>query len=136
MKALSVRQPYATLIATGEKTIEWRSWKTPHRGALMICSSSSWAEGEEGEWEMWEIFKKDRDQFPRGVTLCIVDLVDCRPFKRKDLDAALMEENPGGYAWVLANPVPIVPRPIKGKHYLFDVPAPPEAGDCEADEFC
>ena len=32
MKALSVRQPYATLIATGEKTIEWRSWKTPTAG--------------------------------------------------------------------------------------------------------
>lgn len=125
MKALSVRQPYATLIATGEKTIEWRSWKTPHRGALMICSSASWAEGE------WDIAEEDRDQFPRGVTLCTVDLVDCRPFKKKDLEAAFMEKNPGGYAWVLANPVFITPRPIKGKLHLFEVPEPSEAAPGE-----
>ena len=34
--ALSLTQPWATLAITGAKSIETRSWKTPHRGALGI----------------------------------------------------------------------------------------------------
>ena len=32
MKALSVPQPWAEVIARGEKTIEVRTWSTKHRG--------------------------------------------------------------------------------------------------------
>ena len=34
MKALSVHQPFAGLIASGEKTIETRRWPTSYRGDL------------------------------------------------------------------------------------------------------
>lgn len=40
MKALSVKQPWAALIASGQKTIETRTWPTKYRGALLICSSA------------------------------------------------------------------------------------------------
>jgi ASCH domain len=36
MKALTVAQPWATLIAIGAKRIETRSWMTRHRGPLAI----------------------------------------------------------------------------------------------------
>lgn len=36
MKALTIRQPWASLIAVGVKTIENRSWGTKHRGPLAI----------------------------------------------------------------------------------------------------
>lgn len=36
MRALTIRQPWATLIATGAKTIETRSWSTKYRGPLAI----------------------------------------------------------------------------------------------------
>ena len=39
MKALSVQQPYASLIAHGEKTVEIRSWRTQYRGDLLIVAS-------------------------------------------------------------------------------------------------
>jgi hypothetical protein len=39
MKALSVKQPWADLIASGQKTIETRNWYTPYRGNILICSS-------------------------------------------------------------------------------------------------
>ncbi|WP_300297652.1 ASCH domain-containing protein [Anaerosolibacter sp.] len=39
MKTLSIIQPWATLIATGEKRIETRSWATKYRGPLLIHSS-------------------------------------------------------------------------------------------------
>lgn len=36
MKALTIRQPWASLIATGVKTIETRSWSTKYRGLLLV----------------------------------------------------------------------------------------------------
>ena len=39
LKALSVQQPFANLIADGSKTIEVRNRDTTHRGLLLIVSS-------------------------------------------------------------------------------------------------
>lgn len=36
MKALTLQQPWATLVASGRKTIETRSWSTRHRGPIAI----------------------------------------------------------------------------------------------------
>ncbi len=36
MKAISLHQPWASLVATGVKTIETRSWSTKYRGPLAI----------------------------------------------------------------------------------------------------
>lgn len=36
MKAITIRQPWASLIAAGVKTIETRSWSTKYRGPLAI----------------------------------------------------------------------------------------------------
>jgi hypothetical protein len=36
MKALTLIQPWATLVALGEKQIETRSWDTKYRGPLAI----------------------------------------------------------------------------------------------------
>lgn len=36
MKALTLTQPWATLVAIGAKGIETRSWSTPYRGPLAI----------------------------------------------------------------------------------------------------
>lgn len=36
MKAISLFQPWATLVATGAKTIETRSWRTHHRGPIAV----------------------------------------------------------------------------------------------------
>lgn len=51
MKALTLHQPWASLIAVGAKTIETRSWSTSHRGALAIHAGkhrpecTQWEEG-------------------------------------------------------------------------------------------
>ncbi len=37
MKALSIREPWASMILFGEKTIETRSWWTHYGGDLLIC---------------------------------------------------------------------------------------------------
>ena len=41
MKALTIKQPWATLIALGEKKIETRSWSTKYRGPLLIHAGKS-----------------------------------------------------------------------------------------------
>lgn len=41
MKAISIKQPWAYLIASGIKDIENRTWKTSYRGKVLIhCSST------------------------------------------------------------------------------------------------
>lgn len=41
MKAISLQQPWATLVAIGAKEIETRSWQTNYRGPLAIHASKS-----------------------------------------------------------------------------------------------
>src|SRR6185369_15077202 len=46
MKALSLTEPWASLVVTGEKKIETRSWKTEYRGLIAIQAAKgfpAWA---------------------------------------------------------------------------------------------
>lgn len=104
MKALSVRQPWAELIATGQKDIEYRTWKTAYRGPLVICASSSWGADQPCP-------ASERAKYPRGVAVCLVDLVDIQE----------SEEVDGLYEWLLEGPVRIDPVPVKGKLNLFEL---------------
>lgn len=52
MKALTLTQPWATLIASGAKTIETRSWSTRYRGPLAIHAGKGIGEFE-SEGALW-----------------------------------------------------------------------------------
>ena len=41
MKCLSLKQPFAELLATGKKTVELRNWNTNFRGEFIIHASRS-----------------------------------------------------------------------------------------------
>ena len=41
MKVITIKQPWATLIAEGIKKYEFRSWKTNYRGEIYIHASLS-----------------------------------------------------------------------------------------------
>ena len=103
-KALSVNQPWANLIASGEKTIETRKWATEYRGPVLIVST-----------------KKPPEPGPAGCAVALVDLVDCREFKDTDEDAARCEVPLGTMAWCLANIRRVEPIEIRGQHRLYDV---------------
>ena len=113
LRQLSVRQPWASLIASGRKSIELRSWSTSYRGPVLIVSGAKpWA-GEHG-YELG----------PLGVTLCVVDLVDVRSVQPGDEVAACIVPPPGyGYAWVLANPRVVEQRRVRGRVGLTGVPS-------------
>jgi ASCH domain. len=41
MKAISLKEPWASLMLEGKKTIETRVWKTNYRGKLLLCASKN-----------------------------------------------------------------------------------------------
>ena len=105
LKALSVQQPFANLIADGSKTIEVRARSTTHRGPLVIVSS------------------KRPDVPPAGCAVAVVNLVDSRPMTLADERAAMSKRPPGGAtAWVLTLIDRIEPQPVKGQRGFFEVP--------------
>jgi len=117
---LSVQQPWAWLIGTGRKTIETRTYLSKYRGQLVICAG-----------------KKPRDPWPNrisrsgpyryGQTVCVCNMVDCRPLKPSDARAAGFDPSEdldeddceGVWAWVLEDICPIDGIPIRGRVYLW-----------------
>lgn len=75
MKALTVCQPYAELIARGEKRVENRTWYTHYRGTLAIHAGKSreWLNGTTDE-EL-EKFYGRRVEF--GAVIATCTLADC-----------------------------------------------------------
>ena len=103
MKALSVKQPWANMIATGEKTIETRTWPTDYRGPLLIVSA------------------KEPRIAPAGFALAVVQLRDCRPMTRADERAACCPAYAGAYSWVFEKVNRIQPFEVRGQLGIFDV---------------
>ena len=103
MKALSVKQPWANLIANGKKTIETRTWMTKYRGPLLIISSL-----------------KPKIE-PAGCAVALVNLVDCRPMTRDDVGAACCPLYPKAKAWILEDIRPVRPMHMKGALSIFNV---------------
>ncbi len=86
MKALSIKQPWASLIAHGIKDIENRTWKTNFRGRIYIHASGQITKGlysdfiPKKHWEtLTEQQKNDTICFSQVTSAIIgeVDIVDC-----------------------------------------------------------
>lgn len=90
-RCLTVKPEYATAFVTGDKTNEYRSWKTSYRGDLLICAGAK--------------------RTPGCVCGHAVMLADLYRITGKK----------GDYTWHLRNHRLINPVPIKGKLRIFDV---------------
>ncbi len=102
--AISVRQPWASLIAEGKKTIETRTRRTLYRGPLLIVASA-----------------RPKGLGPVGCAMAMVDVVDCRPMTAADEPAACCPVYKGAWAWVLANVRPVPPTAVKGRLGVYRV---------------
>lgn len=133
IKALSVHQPWATLIVDDEpevrKSVEVRSWKTSYRGPLLICAGKTLDETTDEKFNKYA--RNNPNVFPLGVAVGVVTLDDCVP-----LDLSMAEEaywNPeddptGMYAWLLSSPTWFKNDfPVRGMPGLMDVELPPSA---------
>ena len=68
MKAISLTQPWAQLMADGRKHIETRSWDTRYRGWLAIAASKGWTVADR---DCAEAFGYDPAILPRGAIVAI-----------------------------------------------------------------
>lgn len=118
MKAISVRQPFGSWIATGVKTIETRPRYTKYRGELLIHAPKKLHElAKSGKI----ITRKIAECFPRGKMLCVVNLVDVRPMVPSDQGAAKCAIYDGAFSYVVTDPRPIVMFDYKGQLGLYNV---------------
>lgn len=137
MKALSIKQPWASLIAHGVKNIENRTWRTNFRGRIYIHASGK------SSGALYELLNEQQldsmvnhwtsvplPHMPLSAIIGEVDIVDCvlnhnsiwakRSWLANNVTEAPMEEHEKDYFiwnWVLANPV-LYDKPIvnvKGK---------------------
>lgn len=123
MKALSIWQPWASLIIAGPKRVENRNWGTPWRGPLLIHASK--AQGEKPDWQgpIDDIDgQPEFDALPFGALLGIVKLTACVMY---DEDKRVRRHSwaSGPVCWVMLDPQPFAePIPYRGQRKLFDVP--------------
>lgn len=124
MKAISLHQPWATLVALGEKQYETRSWKPSYRGLLAIHAAKQFNEIQQGlclqspfSGSLREAGYRVPHSLPLGGILCVVRLVDVVPTgqvpdKLSAKELAFGNYGPGRFA----NPIPMA-----GMQSLFDV---------------
>jgi hypothetical protein len=120
MKALSIRQPWAWLIANGYKDIENRNWRTKYRGPVLIHASAakpslpdfSAALGIMGGLGLLAEMPS-RDSFARGGIVGITTITDC-----VDTSPSPWFFGPQGFILAEGRPLPFLP--MKGKLSFFE----------------
>ena len=119
MKALTLKQPWASLIVNGYKEYEFRSWKTNYRGKILIHAGLSI---EKDKINLYDI------DYPLGCIIGEATITDCIQVN-KDFDSKLRKINPkiygnnhiGMYAWKLENVIKYSkPIYVKGKLGLWN----------------
>lgn len=135
MKALTVCQPYAHLIVTGEKLVENRTWPTRYRGPLLIHAgkSKAWLDEVEdlstGKCERIDYDETTGKVFDFGALVGIAELVDCVSLEHLDSEAEQGRESweyshkhtEGPWCWVLQNVRRFdAPVPCKGEQGLWE----------------
>jgi len=146
MKAITIKQPWASLICTarqdnpqmGIKDIENRTWPTKFRGRVLIhASASKWNEDLNKTFSFYQIdriFESDIHRFfagsrERGAIIGSVEIVDCVInhesiwAEKAEIPAGIYMGEKLIYNWVLANPILFDnPIPAKGKLSFWDFP--------------
>lgn len=130
MKVLSLRQPWAALIAQGKKRVETRSWRTNYRGPLLLHASAAKVNKNDPHiQELLGLIPGVPMQY--GCIVCRCVLAGCVPMDDTFLQGMEMcpmellcgEYAPGRFAWLLEDIEPLErPLPAKGMLGLW---APP-----------
>lgn len=130
MKALTIWQPHATLLALGLRTIETRGWSTGYRGPLVIHAAKRWDLSRCRDCDRSMSFVKDASLLTiplaalpwretLGCALGVADLVDCRPIPEPcgtEADRCFGGFGRGRFGLFLENPRPFEkPIPCNGR---------------------
>lgn len=142
MKAITIWQPWASLLVSGRKRYETRSWATAYRGPIAIHaakrpvrrtldalaadkSGSGWSTLE--ELDSLFIRPGALDQLPTGAVVGTAILTRCNLIteeflaKLTPVEKALGDFTSGRYAWEFRVMVPVDPPiPAKGAQGLWN----------------
>ena len=145
MKALTMTQPWATLVAIGENSIETRSWGTRHRGPLAIHAAKGFPR-DARELTRLSPYRQalarhgypDAAALPLGGVIAVAALDDVMRFDRKSLtevrsrarrgelpphEADFGDFSAGRYGWILKEVKPLSePIPARGMLGLWELP--------------
>ncbi|MEK8205781.1 ASCH domain-containing protein [Paenibacillus sp. FSL L8-0696] len=144
MKAITILQPWATLIALGEKRFETRSWSTKHRGELAIHAGKQ-VDREACEQPQIKAALSRHgytaDNLPTGAVVAIAGLNECfkvrcdllggvialeadtrkTHFNTLDKEYTFGWYGSGRYAWELRNVMQLPePIPAKGQQRIWN----------------
>ena len=109
LRALSIRQPFAEMIMTGEKDIEYRSWPVRLRETVYVYACKT-----PGDPEDYDEYGYSMEDLPHGVIVGTVEIADCT-----------VNEEYGVFEWHLRNPkrfrkpLPIRAMPQPGFFWPF-----------------
>jgi hypothetical protein len=130
MKALTLTQPWATLVAIGAKRIETRSWNTNYRGQLAIHAAKGGYNDDLFLMKIEPFYSAlvkagitSRLGIPLGGVLATCTLVNVENIKDgywkyiTSDERAFGDYTPGRYAWRLED-VEMLPSPIAAKGAL------------------
>ncbi|KIL35147.1 2-oxoglutarate dehydrogenase E1 [Cohnella kolymensis] len=149
MKVITVIQPWATLIAIGEKKFETRSWATKYRGVLAIHAGKKIDKAACRREPIRSVLANhgyDETNLPTGVILALGCLHECWPvmydlsdpawigFERVERDEQAVsvsavrgneyhfgDYSPGRFAWELSAVTRLSkPIPAKGQLSLWN----------------
>ena len=113
LRTISLWQPWASLIALGEKHYETRHWSTDVRSVIAIHAAKRWT-AEEARLCQQPYFRDALSRaygsafvqaMPLGAVLCIAHLVDVYPITTKFMATLSAQERafgsyaPGRWAW-------------------------------------
>lgn len=140
MIAITLTQPWATLMAIGAKRIETRSWRVWRRGLLAIHAAKGWTQDDRdllGESPFSDVIDAAGLSFAeidgaRGHVLAVVRLVDCIPIRElgklpPEVLGAPHEVDfgayaPGRWAWVTADLLRLeTPIRATGKQGIWEI---------------
>ena len=128
MKVLSIIEPWATLIASKQKYIETRSWKTSYRGELYIHASKKQINNKDEKiQELLKLLATQEMNY--GKIICKCELVDCiymdekfiNEIKQNKQEYICGDYQVGRYAWILEKTELMQPKiNAKGKLNIWN----------------
>ncbi|CAH8248603.1 ASCH domain-containing protein [Paenibacillus melissococcoides] len=102
MKAITIIQPWATLIAIGAKRFETRSWATTHRGPIAIHAGKKIDRDAYMSEQIYSTLQKHGimfiDDLPTGAVVAVCTLSECWRIRRTegDNEGPVWLDNAGG----------------------------------------
>lgn len=96
MKVITIKQPFATLIAEKLKEYEFRTWKTKFRGEILIHAGKSIDKVAMKRYEHLNL------EYPTGCIIAKAKITDCLPVD-DNLKDELRKKDPLVYYGVLNN---------------------------------